>query len=81
MVLVAAVTAASAVQQSGRPSVLFIAIDDMRPSLGVMGAPVLSPNMDGLAAESLNVCAPEIINLALVHLLVLLHCRRTCLRY
>ena len=30
-----------------------IAIDDMRPSLGAMDAPVLTPHMDKLASESL----------------------------
>jgi hypothetical protein len=37
----------------GAPNVLFIAIDDMRPSIGAMGAPVLTPAMDKLASESL----------------------------
>ena len=32
---------------------LFIAIDDMRPSIGAMGAPVQTPAMDKLASESL----------------------------
>jgi len=35
------------------PNVLFIAIDDMRPSLGVMGAPAAMPAMDTLAGDSL----------------------------
>ena len=38
---------------AGSPNVLFIAIDDMRPSIGAMGAPVLTPAMDKLASESL----------------------------
>ena len=37
----------------GSPNVLMIAIDDMRPSLGAMDAPVLTPHMDKLASESL----------------------------
>ena len=38
---------------AGSPNVLFIAIDDMRPSIGAMGAPVHTPAMDRLASESL----------------------------
>ena len=38
---------------SRSPNVLFVAIDDMRPSIGAMGAPVHTPAMDKLATESL----------------------------
>ena len=37
----------------GSPNVLFIAIDDMRPSIGAYGAPVVTPAMDGLARDAL----------------------------
>nr|XP_054755100.1 iduronate 2-sulfatase-like isoform X2 [Lytechinus pictus] len=35
-----------------RPNVLFIVIDDLRPSLGCYGGPIISPNIDQLAAQS-----------------------------
>ena len=34
----------------GQTNVLFIAVDDLRPELGVYGSPVLSPHIDRLAA-------------------------------
>ena len=37
---------------AGRPNVLFIVIDDLRPSLNNYGGPILSPNIDQLAAQS-----------------------------
>ena len=36
---------------SDTPNVLFIAIDDLRPELGVYGTPVKTPNIDQLAAS------------------------------
>jgi iduronate 2-sulfatase len=48
-----ATAAAAAWAGSASPNVLMIAIDDMRPSLGSYGAPVLTPHMDKLASESL----------------------------
>ncbi|MGJ8642100.1 MAG: sulfatase-like hydrolase/transferase [Luteolibacter sp.] len=39
-------------QSEKRPNILFIAIDDLRPTLGAYGNPdVISPHMDKLAAE------------------------------
>lgn len=35
---------------SKRPNVLFLAVDDLRPSFGVYGGPIKSPNLDRLAA-------------------------------
>ncbi|XP_785170.4 iduronate 2-sulfatase [Strongylocentrotus purpuratus] len=37
---------------TGRPNVLFIVVDDLRPSLNSYGGPILSPNIDNLAAQS-----------------------------
>ncbi|MFS4417232.1 sulfatase-like hydrolase/transferase [Maribacter sp. 2307ULW6-5] len=34
-----------------RPNVLFIAVDDLRPELGIYGGQALTPNMDALAQE------------------------------
>ncbi|XP_041458841.1 iduronate 2-sulfatase-like isoform X2 [Lytechinus variegatus] len=39
-------------QFQGRPNVLFIVVDDLRPSLNSYGGPILSPNIDGLASQS-----------------------------
>ena len=40
---------------SGRPNVLFIAIDDLRPELGCYGSPIArSPVLDALAADGLR---------------------------
>ncbi|XP_041483446.1 iduronate 2-sulfatase-like [Lytechinus variegatus] len=53
---------------SRRPNVLFIVIDDLQPSLGCYGGPIISPNIDQLAAQSAvftnamvqqAVCAPS----------------------
>ena len=38
-------------KQRKRPNVLFICIDDLRRELGVYGSEVITPNIDGLAAE------------------------------
>ena len=36
-----------------QPNILFIAVDDLRPELGVYGARAITPNIDKLAAKSL----------------------------
>lgn len=58
---------------SKKPNILFIAIDDLRPELGVYGSSIAkTPNLDALAAQGLvfenayvqqAVCAPSRINL------------------
>lgn len=35
----------------GRPNVLFIAVDDLRPELSVYGRPVISPNIERMAEQ------------------------------
>ena len=40
----------SACGEVGRPNVLFIAVDDLRPELGAYGARTITPNIDRLAA-------------------------------
>ncbi|MCA9013128.1 MAG: sulfatase [Planctomycetaceae bacterium] len=37
-----------------RPNILFLAVDDLRPELGCFGEPVISPNIDRLAAKSVR---------------------------
>jgi iduronate 2-sulfatase len=67
-----AATCGAAVPQAApvrRPNVLFIAVDDLRPTFGCYGNPgILSPNLDRLAAAGLRfdraycqqaVCAPS----------------------
>ncbi len=51
--LCAAAQAARPTQQAApvRPNVLFIAVDDLRPSFGAYGGPIKTPNIDRLAAR------------------------------
>lgn len=53
---------------NGRPNVLFVVVDDLRPKLGCYGEDIISPNMDQLASMSMRftnahvqqaVCAPS----------------------
>ena len=56
-------------KEANRPNVLFISIDDLRPSLGVYEDPIaISPNIDNIASEGITfrevfcqsaVCAPS----------------------
>ncbi|PIK56509.1 putative iduronate 2-sulfatase-like [Apostichopus japonicus] len=52
----------------GRPNVLFLVVDDLRPELGCYGSPVITPNIDQLAIQSIRftnahaqqaLCAPS----------------------
>ena len=54
LALVAVILSCGAPEEPGRPNILFIAVDDLRPELGCYGADhVVSPNIDRLAAEGL----------------------------
>ena len=75
--LIAVMTAATLAPQfapaAGRPNVLFIAVDDMRPQLGCYGDPLAcTPHMDKLASGGLlfnraycqqALCSPSRISL------------------
>jgi len=45
---------AGALQAAGRPNVLFIMTDDFRPEMGCYGSRALTPNLDRLAARSVQ---------------------------
>lgn len=38
-------------KQKKKPNILFICVDDLRRELGVYGSEVITPNIDGLAAD------------------------------
>ena len=44
----------STASRADRPNVLFIAVDDLRPEIGSYGAPVITPNLDRLAATGVR---------------------------
>ncbi len=51
-IVIAFLSCEKAQEESLKPNILFIAIDDLRPELGCYGNPVIkSPNLDRLAAE------------------------------
>ena len=53
VLIVALLRSAIAQEQSDRPNVLFIAIDDLRPALGCFDDKVaITPNIDALASRS-----------------------------
>ena len=56
LVLVAAVLLASAsLHAADRPNILFIAVDDLRPTLGCYGDEIaITPNIDGLASRGVR---------------------------
>ena len=73
VLIVALLRSAIAQEQSDRPNVLFIAIDDLRPALGCFDDKVaITPNIDALASRStvftraycqLAVCSPSRLSL------------------
>ncbi len=49
------ITATSAAQSAGRPNILFIAVDDLRPEFGAYGAAhIKSPNLDRIAKAGMT---------------------------
>jgi arylsulfatase A-like enzyme len=54
-ILALSLSSAAGAFATGKPNVLFIAVDDLRPSLGCYGAEdVISPNIDRLASQGLQ---------------------------
>ncbi len=57
--VVALCLSCAAPEEPGRPNILFIAVDDLRPEFGCYGAEsMVSPNIDRLAAERLIFTGP-----------------------
>jgi iduronate 2-sulfatase len=53
--LALSLSGAASLFAADKPNVLFIAIDDLRPSLGIYGAPdVVTPNIDKLASQGVQ---------------------------
>lgn len=54
LLFVCVLTASGSIAAPERPNVLFIAVDDLRPELGIYGSRALTPNIDRLGAAGLR---------------------------
>lgn len=52
--IIAVLLLSQSLSYAERPNVLFIAVDDLRPELGTYGTRAITPNIDRLAAKSLQ---------------------------